>query len=282
MKSLISKIAAVILTIFALLTFFLSTSVIFDLFGIRAKEGNYVLFVVWSNFISSILYLFAAYGFIKNKKWTATHLWISALILIAAFIGLKLHANSGGIYETKTIGAMIFRISVTLLFAIIAYFTITKEKNIKKKTISLTVISLFLFGCGDTSYEKAKEQTETVTHEEHQHNDEIQTIELNNGEKWKVDANMITHIRSMENEVISFTKVEQKDYKSLAEKLQSNIDLLTTNCTMKGKAHDELHKWLMPYIDMVKKLSEAKDETEASKHFDSIQTSFTAFNQYFQ
>ncbi len=152
----------------------------------------------------------------------------------------------------------------------------------KKITILIPVISLFLFSCGNTSNGKSKEQTETVTHEEHQNNAEIQTIELNNGEKWKVDANMITHIRNMENDVISFAKVEQKDYKSLSEKLQSNIDLLTSNCTMKGKAHDELHKWLLPYIDLVKELSEAKDETEASKQFQNIQTSFTAFNQYFQ
>lgn len=152
----------------------------------------------------------------------------------------------------------------------------------KKITILIPVISLFLFSCGNTSNEKSKEQTETVTHEEHQHNAEIQTIELNNGEKWKVDANMITHIRNMENDVISFAKVEQKDYKSLSEKLQSNIDLLTSNCTMKGKAHDELHKWLLPYIDLVKELSDAKDETEASKQFQNIQTSFTVFNQYFQ
>ena len=152
----------------------------------------------------------------------------------------------------------------------------------KKITILISVISLFLFSCGNTSNEKSKEQTETVTHEEHQHNAEIQTIELNNGEKWKVDANMITHIRNMENDVNSFANVEKKDYKSLAEKLQSNIDLLTSNCTMKGKAHDELHKWLLPYIDMVKGLSEAKDETEASKQFKNIQTSFTTFNQYFQ
>lgn len=152
----------------------------------------------------------------------------------------------------------------------------------KKITILISVISLFLFSCGNTSNEKSKEETETVTHEEHQHNAEIQTIELNNGEKWKVDANMITHIRNMENDVNSFAKIEQKDYKSLSEKLQSNIDLLTSNCTMKGKAHDELHKWLLPYIDLVKELSEAKDETEASKQFKNIQTSFTTFNRYFQ
>lgn len=133
MKKYVLNTSAVILTAFGLLTLFLSTSVIFDLFGIREKEGNYVLFVVLSNFISSILYLFAAYGFAKSKKWTATLLGISTIILIAAFIGLKIHANSGGIYETKTIGAMIFRIAVTLVFAIIAFFTINKQLNKTKK-----------------------------------------------------------------------------------------------------------------------------------------------------
>jgi hypothetical protein len=128
MKKILPYSLAILLAGFGLLTLFLSTSVIFDLFGIRAKEGNYVLFVVWSNFISSILYLFAAFGFIKSKKWTTILLGISTIVLIAAFIGLKIHASSGGIYEEKTIGAMIFRISVTLVFAIIAYFTITKKK----------------------------------------------------------------------------------------------------------------------------------------------------------
>jgi hypothetical protein len=51
---------------------------------------------------------------------------------------------------------------------------------------------------------------------------------------------------------------------------------------MKGKAHDELHKWLLPYIDLAKELSEAKDETEASKRFENIKSSFITFNQYFQ
>ena len=128
MKKYVLYTSAVILTAFGLLTLFLSTSVIFDLFGIRAKEGNYVLFVVWSNFISSILYLFAAYGFVKVKNWTTILLGISTLILLAAFIGLKIHINSGGIYEEKTVAAMIFRISVTFVLAIIAFLIITKNK----------------------------------------------------------------------------------------------------------------------------------------------------------
>ena len=129
MKKAIPYFLATILGAFGLLTLFLSTSVIFDLFGVRAKEGNYILFVVWANFISSILYLFAAYGFVKTRKWTASILGISASILVLAFIGLIIHINSGGIYETKTIGAMIFRISVTLAFAAIAYFSLSVKNK---------------------------------------------------------------------------------------------------------------------------------------------------------
>jgi len=132
MKKYLPYLLAVILTGFGLLTLFLSTSVIFDLFGVRAQEGNYVLFIVWSNFISSLLYLFAAYGFIKSKKWTTSLLIISTFILIAAFIGLFIHIRLGGIYETKTIGAMIFRIIVTLAFAAFAYLIKTKNNENEK------------------------------------------------------------------------------------------------------------------------------------------------------
>lgn len=128
MKKYLPTAIAIILAAFGLLTLFLSSSVIFDFFGIRAKEGNYVLFVVWSNFISSLLYLFAAYGFVTAKKWTPLLLAISTITLIIAFLGLIIHIYAGGLYETKTIGALIFRTSVTLVFTLLAYFTITKKK----------------------------------------------------------------------------------------------------------------------------------------------------------
>jgi hypothetical protein len=129
MKQALLYISAFIIAGFGLLTLFLSGSVIFDFFGIRAKEGNYVLMVVWANFLSSFLYLFAAYGFLQGKKWTALLLSISGVVLLSAFAGLMVHVNSGGLHETKTIGAMIFRITVTLVFAMLAYFFILKKQK---------------------------------------------------------------------------------------------------------------------------------------------------------
>jgi lysylphosphatidylglycerol synthetase-like protein (DUF2156 family) len=119
--------AFAILTGFGLLTLFLSTSVILDLFDVRAKEGNYVLFVVWANFISSLLYLLSAYGLLTSKAWTAKTLGASAIILTVAFVGFQFYIQSGGIHENKTIGALIFRITLTLGFALFAYFVINRK-----------------------------------------------------------------------------------------------------------------------------------------------------------
>lgn len=131
MKKALLYLTAIALAGFALLTLFLSASVIFNLFGIRAKEGNYVPLVVWSNFISSILYLAAAYGLLKMKKWAIWLLAISAVILVAAFIGLKIHISEGGLYEAKTVKAMIFRICLTILFTVASNF-LQQNKQLSK------------------------------------------------------------------------------------------------------------------------------------------------------
>jgi len=127
MKNAFPFLLASMLAIFGILTLFLSSSIIFDLFGVRAKEGNYVLLVVWANLISSLLYIFAAYGFIRTKKVTFVLLSISAIILVSALIGLFAYIAVGGLYETKTIGALGFRIIITIAFASLAYYTITKK-----------------------------------------------------------------------------------------------------------------------------------------------------------
>ena len=133
-------------------------------------------------------------------------------------------------------------------------------------------ISLIILSC---SYNTNELNTQT---EQHHDND---PIELDNGEKWKIVDDMLAHIRNMEADVNSFNENEEKDYAALAVKLEDNIGLLTSNCTMKGKAHDELHKWLLPYIGLVDDLSNSTDDEEAIEHYTELQESFMEFNTYF-
>ena len=106
----------IFLILFGLVTLFMSSSVLFDWFGIRAKEGNYVPLVVWANWICGILYLVAAFGILQNKPWVRIPLVAALIVLVLAYMNLFTHITTGGLYETKTIFAMAFRMGVTAVF----------------------------------------------------------------------------------------------------------------------------------------------------------------------
>jgi hypothetical protein len=124
------KIVLTILLLLGALTLLLSGSVIFDLFGIREMEGNYVEFVVWANFISSFLYIISAIDFIRNKKWNWYFLAASFIILLIASISFWFYIINGGIHEPKTIKAITFRTIFTGILLITIF--IKHNKGLKK------------------------------------------------------------------------------------------------------------------------------------------------------
>lgn len=130
MQNILRIINSIALTFFGGLSVFLTLSIIFDWLGIREKEGNYVLFIVYANLICGIIYLIAAYAnFIKFKK-TYLLLTVAIGVLLAAFIALLFYVNSGGIHEEKTIGAMLFRIGITIGFTLLSFYTINNNNKI--------------------------------------------------------------------------------------------------------------------------------------------------------
>lgn len=113
MKKIILIVA---LLLFGAVTLFMSSSVLFDWFGIREKEGNFVPLIVWANWLCGFLYLMTAFVLLKNRSWAVKPLIISLIILVLASVGLFAHINGGGLYETKTLGAMAFRLGITGIF----------------------------------------------------------------------------------------------------------------------------------------------------------------------
>ena len=140
-------------------------------------------------------------------------------------------------------------------------------------------IALLFSSCGNETNNNTPESSSEYTEHEHSSED---SIELDNGKKWVVVDEMMQHIQNMETDVEQFGKLKEKDFSVLATKLKDNIDLLTSNCTMTGKAHDELHKWLLPYIDLVSELSAAENDNEAGQTYKEIQASLKTFNTYFR
>lgn len=144
-------------------------------------------------------------------------------------------------------------------------------KNYKYIIIIFGVLFM-TYSCSETQKEQAPK--------EHAH-DNNEDIALNNGEKWVVDTEMMQHIEKIVNDVQGFN-IENSDYAELANKIDKNLGLLTSNCTMKGQAHDELHKWLLPFIQLSKDFKNANSNDEAQKEYEKIKESFTTFNTYFK
>ena len=149
-----------------------------------------------------------------------------------------------------------------------------------KKIFVLGMSVLLLWSCNNTT-EKATEKQETETHAEHQHDESSEAIELNNGEKWLVNEEMKPFVMKGEELVNSYIQDNQTDYKALAQQLIEQNNQLIKSCTMNGKSHDELHKWLHPHLEIVNALEEEKDAAKANEIVLQLQKSYQDYHQYF-
>ena len=119
---------------FGAMSVFMTLSVIFDWFGIREKEGNFVLFIVYTNLICGLIYLYAAYINWKKQSNSFYVLTLATGILIVAFVALQIYANNGGIHEAKTIQAMMFRIVFTAVMTAVSLFIFKKSNQQKMES----------------------------------------------------------------------------------------------------------------------------------------------------
>jgi len=126
-KSIVIWILTVIAVLFGLLTIKSGGQVLFGGSSYQQAAGNYVLFVVWFNFIAGFIYLVAGAGIWLRQPWAV---WLSLLIAIAtlitfAFFGL--HIFKGGEYETRTVAAMSLRSLVWLSIFIFSYRKLIRQ-----------------------------------------------------------------------------------------------------------------------------------------------------------
>ena len=141
-----------------------------------------------------------------------------------------------------------------------------------KAILTSIILLLLITSCTNQSDSKENSQLEKNTY----------NIELVNNEKWEVNKEMMVHIKDMESNIETVSNQSSPNYEELGSKLDENIGLLTSNCTMTGKAHDELHKWLLPFIDLVKELNAADSKEDQKQSFEAIQESMNEFNMYFK
>lgn len=152
-----------------------------------------------------------------------------------------------------------------------------KHMNMKTLKIiaSILLISSFLMSCGNTSKNKPATDAESLA-------EQSETISLNEGEKWMVNDEMKPFIQAAKSALVQHLQSDNTDHRELAAQLKGENSRLIKSCTMQGESHDELHKWLLPHIELIDALSKATSTEEADDIIASLQSSFSTYNQYFQ
>lgn len=113
-------------------------------------------------------------------------------------------------------------------------------------------------------------------------NQQKSSIQLNNGEKWAVNAEMTPHIETANDLLNSFISQEDRAYVKLAENLKEQNNALIQSCTMKGASHDELHKWLYPHMKLIEDLANAADYNAAEPIIIDLKESFNTYHTHFK
>lgn len=153
-----------------------------------------------------------------------------------------------------------------------------------KKLALLGISFMFLYGCNQSTNTASIEEKEEVhTEETHQHESESSmTIKLNNSEKWVVNEEMKPFALKGEELVNQYLQKGETDFKTLAEQIKEQNTQLIKNCTMEGKSHDELHKWLHPHLEIVKALENEIDTAKANEIVLKLEHSYKQYHEYFK
>lgn len=152
-----------------------------------------------------------------------------------------------------------------------------------RKLIIIGLLATLAWGCQQRS-EKQVPTTESKKpqHEHVLNNGDSQELSLNNGDKWIVNEEMRPFVQKGSELVTDFYKASNKDAKVLASQLTEQNDQIVKSCTMTGKGHEELHKWLLPHMELVKSLSNSPDSVVTANLISQLQQSYSLYNQYFK
>ncbi|WP_157604529.1 hypothetical protein [Solitalea canadensis] len=152
-----------------------------------------------------------------------------------------------------------------------------------KNVLLIALSSLFMLSCnnGTKTKDTANEQASSHNHDSTSQSNALK-IALDGGTKWIVNEEMKPFVLAGEDLVKHYQSENNTDYKSLAEKLKLQNNGLIKSCTMSGKSHDELHKWLHPHLELVTKLEKAENEKDSNAIISQLLESYKTYHEYFQ
>ncbi len=155
-----------------------------------------------------------------------------------------------------------------------------------KKTIQIlfiVAVSLFLSSCENKTEKKEKSIKETSVEKivEEKHQKAENEVQLNNGKRWEANPETTKGIKKMLIIVKGFSEVNENSYTELKANLEKEFADVFAKCTMKGEAHNQLHNYLKPMLDMFDGL-ESEDINIKKESVKTLYKHLSQYGNYFE
>lgn len=106
------------------------------------------------------------------------------------------------------------------------------------------------------------------------------TMVLDGTDKWKANVATVNGIENLKKIVAEFN-LDSQGYGELQTNLREEFGLIFKNCTMKGEAHNRLHDYLLPLMELFGNLT-IGDDSQKEKTLNSIKSHLERFDNYFE
>lgn len=140
------------------------------------------------------------------------------------------------------------------------------------------IVAFSLSACSnkDAASEENHSKSESAVEEQDTHHSKV-AVQLNNGERWQANPETLQGIGDMLEMTNAYMTGRQTDVDLLKTELQTRFQLIFTECTMTGEAHEQLHTYLVPIKGMLESLNQETASSTVQELNDYLRT----FDDYF-
>lgn len=100
--------------------------------------------------------------------------------------------------------------------------------------------------------------------------------------KWLVPAAMSVHVRNLEKSIASFESEKAADHAALAISIDKDLKQMIASCTMAGEAHETLHDWLAPFLELATEYANATELAVQKEKIVAMRGAFSTFHEKFE
>lgn len=156
----------------------------------------------------------------------------------------------------------------------------------KQFKVLLPVLLLVFVACNNQESKKEenhdihqnKEMMDEQKSNKEKHKETAGKVQLDNGKKWKANAETITGINNMSS-LVQNGIIGKVEVAKLYDSLQVEFKAIFDKCTMTGESHNQLHNFLLPLKGQLDKIKAGSSDINT---LEEMQEYLLTFKNYFE